>query len=79
MEALCRWPWPGNIRELENFLERAVILTRGSVLYVPLAELETRWQPGRSDLESESPTLQPAEREHILRVLRETKGQIGGD
>src|SRR5580704_15171569 len=40
MEALKRWRWPGNIRELENFLERAVILTRGSVLYVPLAELE---------------------------------------
>jgi formate hydrogenlyase transcriptional activator len=41
MQALIRWPWPGNIRELENFLERAVILTRGPVLYVPLAELET--------------------------------------
>jgi PAS domain S-box-containing protein len=78
MEALVRWPWPGNIRELENFLERAVILTRGSVLYVPLAELET----GAANEESamaESPTLQTAEREHILRVLREAKGQIGGD
>ena len=41
MEALARWKWPGNIRELENFLERAVILTRGPVLYVPLAELES--------------------------------------
>ena len=40
MAALARWQWPGNIRELENFLERAVILTRGPVLYVPLAELE---------------------------------------
>ena len=40
MEALRRWKWPGNIRELENLLERAVILTRGPVLYVPLAELE---------------------------------------
>jgi len=40
MQALVRWPWPGNIRELENFLERAVILTRGPVLYVPLAELQ---------------------------------------
>ena len=40
MEALVRWRWPGNIRELENFLERAVILTRGPVLYVPLAELQ---------------------------------------
>ncbi len=41
MEALMRWNWPGNIRELENLLERAVILTRGPVLYVPLAELES--------------------------------------
>ncbi|MGC1463612.1 MAG: sigma 54-interacting transcriptional regulator [Terracidiphilus sp.] len=77
MEALVRWRWPGNIRELENFLERAVILTRGSVLYVPLAELQME-----EDLQSEAqqnPTLHEAEREHILRVLRETKGQIGGD
>jgi len=76
MEALKHWKWPGNIRELENFLERAVILTRGRVLYVPLAELE-----GESDDEpskEEDPTLQAAERDHILRVLRETKGQIGG-
>ena len=78
MQALCRWPWPGNIRELENFLERAVILTRGSVLYVPLAELETKAAEEQQELESSNPTLHAAEREHILRVLRETKGQIGG-
>jgi PAS domain S-box-containing protein len=78
MQALCRWPWPGNIRELENFLERAVILTRGSVLYVPLAELETKVAEEEAELELENPTLHAAEREHILRVLRETKGQIGG-
>jgi PAS domain S-box-containing protein len=78
MEALVKWPWPGNIRELENFLERAVILTRGSVLYVPLAELETSAAQEESAL-AESPTLETAEREHILRVLREAKGQIGGD
>ena len=76
MEALCRWPWPGNVRELENFLERAVILTRGSVLYVPLAELETK--ATKATVEVEQATLQVAEREHILRVLRETKGLIGG-
>ena len=78
MEALCRWPWPGNIRELENFLERAVILTRSSVLYVPLAELETKVAEEEEKLERNNPTLHAAEREHILRVLRETKGQIGG-
>jgi len=76
MAALARWQWPGNIRELENFLERAVILTRGPVLYVPLAELEIAEQ---QDLpEWENPTLQAAEREHILRALREAQGQIGG-
>jgi formate hydrogenlyase transcriptional activator len=76
MAALTRWQWPGNIRELENFLERAVILTRGAVLYVPLAELEIE---DAEDSELwENPTLQAAEQEHILRVLREAQGQIGG-
>ena len=77
MNALTRWPWPGNIPELENFLERAVILTRGPELYVPLAELETNTLEEEDQLER-NPTLQAAERDHILRVLRETKGQIGG-
>jgi len=76
MYALVRWSWPGNVRELENFLERSVILTRGPVLFVPLAELET--EEDNEDAEPENPSLQAAEREHILRVLRESKGQIGG-
>jgi len=76
MKALTRWPWPGNIRELENFLERAVILTRGPVLYVPLAELETVTDEQIANYEDA--TLHAAEREHILRVLRETDGLIGG-
>jgi len=80
MQALIRWQWPGNIRELENFLERAVILTRGPVLYVPLAELETQAEEEDDDEAeaSQSPTHQAAEREHILKVLREARGQIGG-
>jgi PAS domain S-box-containing protein len=77
MQALVRWPWPGNIRELENFLERAVILTRGPVLYVPLAELKTSEEATSSAIESTA--LNTAEREHILRVLREAHGQIGGE
>lgn len=81
MEALMRWKWPGNIRELENFLERAVILTRGPVLYVPLAELEIEeeLQAEEESSDTSNPTLQAAEREHILRVLRECKGVIGGE
>lgn len=83
MEALSRWRWPGNIRELENFLERAVILTRGPVLYVPLSELEQDAEELETDVDEDegdakSPLLQSVERDHILRVLRETRGQIGG-
>jgi len=78
MKALVRWPWPGNIRELENFLERAVILTRGSVLYVPLAELETKAEEAIETAAAESPTLHAAEREHILRALGECKWVVGG-
>jgi PAS domain S-box-containing protein len=77
MDALVRWPWPGNIRELENFLERAVILTRGTVLYAPLAELQVEDEED-DEVADQSPTLQAAEREHILRALREAQGQIGG-
>jgi transcriptional regulator with GAF, ATPase, and Fis domain len=77
MEALVNWKWPGNIRELENLLERAVILTRGPVLYVPLAELEAPLEEDE-DESGEIATLHTAEREHILRVLRDCKGLIGG-
>ena len=78
MEALKHWKWPGNIRELENFLERAVILSRGPVLYVPTAEIEeAEEEPEDSDVPT-NPTLQAAEREHILRALREARGMVGG-
>jgi PAS domain S-box-containing protein len=74
MRTLTRWDWPGNIRELENFIERAVILTKGPVLRAPLSELAVAEiaSPARDS------SLETTEREHILRVLRETKGKIGG-
>ncbi len=75
MVELASWKWPGNIRELENFIERAVILTRGRVLHVPLVELASAESEAASEVD---PNLQAAEREHILRVLRETGGVIGG-
>ena len=78
MDALKAWKWPGNIRELENFLERAVILSRGTVLHAPLAELEDPEEDEEAATISTNPTLQAAEREHILRALREAKGMIGG-
>src|SRR5579875_2135975 len=74
MAALMEYHWPGNVRELENLIERAVILTQTSALYIPLTEL----RPARPDASASPKTLEEAEREHILRVLRETKGVIGG-
>jgi formate hydrogenlyase transcriptional activator len=73
MDLLCRWPWPGNIRELQNVIERAVILSRGPVLTVPRAEFEAAVPPASSAV-----TLEDAEREHILRALADTNWVIGG-
>jgi formate hydrogenlyase transcriptional activator len=74
MRALTRWLWPGNIRELENFIERAVILSKGPILRPPLGELELPEEASPAqDL-----SLESKEREHILRILRQTRGKIGG-
>ena len=75
MKALTKWDWPGNIRELENFLERCVILSKGPALRAPLSELQA---PEETASEKEDVSLEATEREHILRVLREAKGMIGG-
>ena len=75
MEMLVRWDWPGNIRELENFVERSVILTPGSVLQAPLSELQAA--VGQSSGESRL-TVRDHERERILRALRECHGRLGG-
>jgi transcriptional regulator with GAF, ATPase, and Fis domain len=77
MEALMRWKWPGNIRELGNFLERAVILTRGSVLYAPLAELVT--EDEMQQAAKKDSTYMGAERELIVQTMREAKGHISGE
>jgi len=74
MNALMQWQWPGNVRELENFIERSVILTTGTALRAPLAEL----QEESSDTRTVEQSLENAEREHIIRVLRETRGKISG-
>ena len=73
MQALIDYPWPGNVRELENLIERSVILSKGPTLRVPLAELAVETHAGRA-----ADTLENAEREHIIRVLRETRGVISG-
>jgi formate hydrogenlyase transcriptional activator len=74
MSALMHYDWPGNIRELQNFIERAVILSRTNVLAAPTAEL-TR---SRDDSHSQPVTLEDAERDHILQALQETQWVLGG-
>ena len=69
--------WPGNIRELENVIERAVILSKGSVLQVPLSAV-TWARKERSSAGSSAPTFRDGERELILKALRESKGVIAG-
>jgi transcriptional regulator with GAF, ATPase, and Fis domain len=71
MKALESWSWPGNVRELENFIERSVILSRGSSLRAPVSELRAN----APEIDNDS-TLDHMERNHILRVFRETGGVI---
>lgn len=75
MKALQQYHWPGNIRELQNFIERAVILSPGTVLLAPVSDL----QSANHAMEHAEPvTLNEAESEHILKILRETHWVVGG-
>jgi len=68
--------WPGNIRELQNFIERSVILSSGNVLQAPLGDLGHSAKP---ELKVEmSQTLDEAQRDHIRRTLEQTRGVVGG-
>jgi len=75
MDVLVAHCWPGNIRELQNFIERSVILTPGNTLCPPLARLRATAQ---SDLPEEPVTLQDTERALICRTLKQTNGIIDG-
>src|ERR1022692_1652589 len=72
MDALVNWNWPGNIRELQNFIQRCVILTESPVLTVPVGELT-----GRANVAS-GKMSEASERELILQALKEASGVIGG-
>jgi formate hydrogenlyase transcriptional activator len=74
--ALTNHDWPGNIRELQNFIERAVIMTTGTVLRPRLADLVP--QPSPFSAANTVRTLADAERAHIVETLRETNGVVGG-
>ena len=76
MEALSHYAWPGNIRELQNLMERAVLLSTGSSLRVPLGEILTCSDESAA---IRGNALLQAEREQIVRVLRESNWVVGGD
>jgi formate hydrogenlyase transcriptional activator len=89
MDALANYAWPGNIRELENLIERAVLLSPGKELRVPHAELKSAPGVGDDVLSVSSllmsvpsapsiSTLEEAERQHVLRALRQTEWRIAG-
>jgi formate hydrogenlyase transcriptional activator len=90
MDALANYAWPGNIRELENLIERAVLLSPGKELRVPLSELKSNSGAiadasssltslaSSSSSTSSISTLEEAERQHILRALRQTEWRIAG-
>ena len=73
MKKLSSWQWPGNIRELENFIERSVILSHGPVLQVPIGELTNNTSAPTPAVSSDA-----GERARILRTLKETKGRVAG-
>ena len=77
MEALTRYDWPGNIRELQNVLERSVILTHGNTLQIAMSDLG---QTSRSSVPSSggSKVSQATERQAIIKALEDAKGQVGG-
>lgn len=100
MASLTAWDWPGNIRELENFIERAVVLTRGRSLRAPIEELRESRQREAASLispvseaeivrivrktmgsiahQAKSNDFPELDREAIVRVLRDTRGRVGG-
>jgi formate hydrogenlyase transcriptional activator len=75
IDAMMQWSWPGNIRELENFIERSVILSEGNRLCAPLGELRAAMPHQPSDIDV---TLRDRERAHIVDILRLTRGALSG-
>ena len=73
MKKLAAWHWPGNIRELENFIERSVILTHTSALHLPLGEIGTN-----GNITPILGSREVHDRDEITRILKETNGRVAG-
>ena len=85
MNALCQYAWPDNIRELQNVIERAVILSSGPSLKVAIAELHSRTIPVNEDASFRSTKRRPVrsiladvDRSQIVQALKEAGGRVGG-
>lgn len=87
MDSLCGYSWPGNIRELQNVIERAVILSPGPELVLPIPELADHHvsaEPGRTNKPAHSrrppvrSIISDVDREEIVRALKEAGGRVGG-
>jgi formate hydrogenlyase transcriptional activator len=74
LDLLVHYAWPGNIRELENLIERAVIVSPGAILRVPLSDIKLPPEP----VDGGALTLEAAEREHIVKALEATNWKLGG-
>ena len=78
LQAMTEWAWPGNIRELQNFIERAVILTTGECLTVPMEELKPLRTKRLPSDNAQSLNLREVERAAIVEALRKTNGRVSG-
>jgi formate hydrogenlyase transcriptional activator len=78
LEAITRYDWPGNIRELQNFLERSVILSRGPILQAPVECLAIPHNDSNAINPTQALTLEEAETTHILSVLQHANWVVGG-
>ena len=76
MATLTRYAWPGNIRELQNLIERAVIVSHGPVLQIPVRDLDNCATPRRDNEKDQ--TLEEAQRAHILTILNATRWVLAG-
>jgi formate hydrogenlyase transcriptional activator len=79
MDAMVAYDWPGNVRQLQNFIEHGVIVSRGAVFQPPVGQLRSeKNDPPRNGKSVSVKTLEDATRDHVLQTLEETKWVVGG-